>query len=337
VIRSALPAETASLVALGESTGIFGPGEADALLRGTLDALHQGELGKDHEVRVWVDPANDVPGGWVYFAPRDGADGAWELFWIGVAPSRHGQGVGDALLRRVEDHVTQAGGTALYIETSSLPALERARRFYERRGYTAVDRSPDHYGIGDDKLTFMKALNVKVEQNEDASPSVSPLAIRAATHSDLASVVRLAMELGAQHEGYDARRFRLTAFGATREALEATYERYFRDELGRDEVALFVADSATLGVVGYVYGRIEGPSFVELCDTTGWIHDVFVDERARGRAVGGRLVKAAIEALRSRGAPEIMLSVSPKNTAGQALFHRLGFATTLLECRLSEP
>ncbi len=170
LIRSALPAETAFLVALGESTGIFGPGEADALLRGTLEALHQGELGKDHEVRVWVDPANDVPGGWVYFAPRDGADGAWELFWIGVAPSRHGQGVGDALLRRVEDHVTQSGGTALYIETSSLPALERARRFYEGRGYTAVDRSPDHYGIGDDKVTFMKALKVKVEQNEDASP-----------------------------------------------------------------------------------------------------------------------------------------------------------------------
>jgi hypothetical protein len=29
-----------------------------------------------------------------------------------------------------------------------------------------------------------------------------------------------------------------------------------------------------------------------------------------------------------------MLSVSPKNIAGQALFERLGFATTLLECRL---
>jgi hypothetical protein len=34
---------------------------------------------------------------------------------------------------------------------------------------------------------------------------VSLLAIRAAAHSDLASVVRLAMALGAQHEGYELR------------------------------------------------------------------------------------------------------------------------------------
>ena len=158
MIRSALPAETDSLVALGESTGIFGAGEADALLRGTLDALHQGELGKDHEVRVWADPANDAPAGWVYFAPRDQGDGDWELFWIGVAPSRHGQGIGDALLQHVEAHVLKAGGTSLYIETSSLPALDRARRFYARHRYTPVDRTPNHYGVGDDKVTFLKTL-----------------------------------------------------------------------------------------------------------------------------------------------------------------------------------
>ena len=105
---------------------------------------------------MWSDPANDAPAGWVYFAARDEGNGAWELFWIGVAPSRHGQGIGDALLQHVEAHVLQAGGTSLYIETSSLPALGRARRLYEGHGYKAVDRIPNYYGIGDDKLTFMK-------------------------------------------------------------------------------------------------------------------------------------------------------------------------------------
>jgi GNAT superfamily N-acetyltransferase len=160
MIRSARPAETASLVALGESTGIFAPGESDVLLRGTLDALHQRELGKDHEVRVWADPANDLPAGWVYFAPRDGEEGAWELFWIGVAPSRHGQGIGATLLQFVEGHVMRAGGTALYIETSSLPTFDRTRRFYEVRGYTAVRAiPPDQPGVVDDKVTFVKRLS----------------------------------------------------------------------------------------------------------------------------------------------------------------------------------
>ena len=86
------------------------------------------------------------------------SDGAWELFWTGVAPSRHGQGIGEALLQHVEAHGLKAGGTSLYIETTSLPALDRARGFYAGHGYTAVGRTPNHYGIGDDKLTFMKTL-----------------------------------------------------------------------------------------------------------------------------------------------------------------------------------
>lgn len=160
-IRPAQPDETDALVALGDATGIFGPGETELLLRGTLDALHGGELGADHQVRVWADPADGAPVGWVYFGPQeDAADPAWELFWIGVAPARHGQGIGLALLRFVEAEVARAGGLVLVIETSSLPPLARARRFYGELGYVVRGRAPDHYGEGADKLTFVKMLPV---------------------------------------------------------------------------------------------------------------------------------------------------------------------------------
>ena len=158
MIRAPRSAETDHLVAIGESSGIFGPGEADALLRGTLDALHKGGSGVDHEVRVWADPANDVAAGWVYFAPHDPVERVWQLWWIGVDPARHGQGIGDDLLRFVEDHVARAGGRVLTIETSSLPRLERARRFYADRGYTLREVTSDAYGLGDDKLTFARML-----------------------------------------------------------------------------------------------------------------------------------------------------------------------------------
>jgi GNAT superfamily N-acetyltransferase len=146
-------------VQIGERTGIFGPGEADALLRATLDALHEGSLGLDHEVRVWVDPADDVPAGWVYFSPHDPVERVWQLWWIGVDPARHGEGIGDGLLRFVESHVAGTGGRVLAIETSSLSGLERARRFYADHEYTLRDVTPDAYGLGDDKLTFVKSLS----------------------------------------------------------------------------------------------------------------------------------------------------------------------------------
>ena len=166
MIRLPLLGETDALVLLGESTGIFGPGEADALLRDTLRAFHGDELGDGHEVRVWADPEAGGPSGWVYFGPREASDGealAWELYWIGVAPALHGQGIGAALLRFVEGHVTRAGGTSLTIETSSLPALSRARRFYGERGYTVRAVTPNHYGDGDDRVTFVRTLSVRDE------------------------------------------------------------------------------------------------------------------------------------------------------------------------------
>ena len=158
MIRGPRATETGHLVAIGESTGIFGPGEADALLRATLDTFHEGGLGSGHEVRVWADPADDTSAGWVYFAPHDPVEGVWQLWWIGVTPARHGQGIGDDLLRFVEEHVARAGGRALTIETSSLPPLERARRFYADRGYTLRDVTADAYGPGDDKLTLVRTL-----------------------------------------------------------------------------------------------------------------------------------------------------------------------------------
>lgn len=158
MIRAARPDETGALVALGDATGIFGPGETDLLLRGTLDALHAGELDGGHKVRVWADPHDGAVAGWVYFGPQHTEDAAWELFWIGVAPARHGQGIGEALLRFVEECVIRADGRVLVIDTSSLPTLERARRFYTSRGYALRGVAADHFGPGDDKLTFVKVL-----------------------------------------------------------------------------------------------------------------------------------------------------------------------------------
>lgn len=158
MIRPAIPSDTPSLVSLAVSTGLFLPDEADALLRGVLDELHAGRLGDGHLAQVWVDGPEAVPAGWVYFSRNAMANQIWDLWWIGVAPLRQGQGIGDELLQFVEGHARAAGGRVLIIETSSLPKLERTRKFYAKRGYIACGQVPDFYADGDDKVIFAKRL-----------------------------------------------------------------------------------------------------------------------------------------------------------------------------------
>lgn len=153
MIRPAASQETPALVALGASTGLFTPQEADVLLRQVLDDLHAGRLGEGHQAHVWTDAAGH-PAGWVYFSPDPHADGVWELWWIGVAPNRQRTGVGAELMSFVEARVRAEGGRVLMVATSSLPALEPTRRFYMRRGYHACGRVPDYYANGDDKVIF---------------------------------------------------------------------------------------------------------------------------------------------------------------------------------------
>jgi ribosomal protein S18 acetylase RimI-like enzyme len=83
---------------------------------------------------------------------------SYDLYWIVVAPTAQGQGIGQALLKRVEGAVAGRGGGRLYIETSSRPVYARTRRFYRAAGYRVVARLRDFYARGDDKFMFCKVI-----------------------------------------------------------------------------------------------------------------------------------------------------------------------------------
>ena len=86
---------------------------------------------------------------------------SYDLYWIVVAPTAQGQGVGQALLQRVEQAVAARGGGRLYIETSSRPIYARTRRFYRAAGYRVVARLREFYASGDDKFMFCKSIPPK--------------------------------------------------------------------------------------------------------------------------------------------------------------------------------
>ena len=96
--------------------------------------------------------------GYICFGPTPLTDGTFDLYWIAVDPTVHGNGYGQALIGVAEREVKSRGGRLLVIETASQEAYEGTVRFYQRAGYELVSRIPDFYRIGDDKLTYAKRL-----------------------------------------------------------------------------------------------------------------------------------------------------------------------------------
>ena len=149
--------------------------------------------------------------------------------------------------------------------------------------------------------------------------------IRRATPSDAPALGRLGALLLRAHHHFDPQRF--MAPGANP---EAGYGWFLNSQLGDDDVAVFVAEQDG-AVIGYVYAGLEPRSWKELREACGFIHDVAVREEGRRTGVATALIDAAVDWLRARGAPRVVIWTAAQNTPAQHLFDRLGFRKTMVE------
>jgi ribosomal protein S18 acetylase RimI-like enzyme len=109
--------------------------------------------------RVLIAEKDGNVAGFALFAKTPLTLGTFDLYWIATDPTRHGRGVGQALLHGVEDAVRGEGGRLLVIETSSRADYTKARRFYEAAGYTRAAVLSDYYREGDHKVIYMRRLD----------------------------------------------------------------------------------------------------------------------------------------------------------------------------------
>src|SRR5262245_53374635 len=103
--------------------------------------------------------------------------------------------------------------------------------------------------------------------------------IRRANTNDLPILGKYGARLARQHHAYDQQRFTLF------EPVEARFARFFEEQLIRQDAAILIAD-VNGSVVGYTFVRIEPESFLDLLSPAAWIHDIYVDEAARGKWIG---------------------------------------------------
>jgi GNAT superfamily N-acetyltransferase len=149
--------------------------------------------------------------------------------------------------------------------------------------------------------------------------------IRAATSADLPVLGRLGALLMHAHYEFDPKRFLAPGNDA-----EEGYAWFLGTQLRNKDAAVFVADRDG-EVLGYVYAAVEPLSWKELRDECGFIHDIVVEERGRRSGLATALIERAIEWLRERGMPRVVLGTADRNHAAQCLFTALGFRRTMIE------
>ena len=149
--------------------------------------------------------------------------------------------------------------------------------------------------------------------------------IRRAEGRDLDALGRLGAMLMRTHYAFDPQRFLEAGTDAAH-----GYGRFLGSMLDSDDDAVFVAEENGV-ITGYVFAALEPLSWKELRGPAGFIHDLAVAEEARQSGVGRKLMDAALEWLRERTAPRVILWTAAPNEVAQSLFKRIGFRDTMVE------
>jgi ribosomal protein S18 acetylase RimI-like enzyme len=149
--------------------------------------------------------------------------------------------------------------------------------------------------------------------------------IRRAERRDLEALGRLGAMLMRTHYAFDPQRFLPPG-----ESAESGYAWFLGSVIDSPDGCVFVAEEGE-AIAGYVYVALEPLSWKELRGPAGFIHDIAVREETRRSGVAAQLLQVAIDWLRERGAPRVILWTAAPNESAQRLFRRLGFRETMLE------
>ena len=149
--------------------------------------------------------------------------------------------------------------------------------------------------------------------------------VRKAEPPDFDALGRLGAMLMRMHYAFDKQRFLEPHPG-----VERGYGSFLESFIDSADNRVFVAEESGT-VIGYVYAALEPMSWKELRGPAGFIHDIAVTGESRRAGVGTKLMQTAIDWLRERGAPRVILWTAAPNQAAHTLFRELGFRDTMIE------
>jgi GNAT superfamily N-acetyltransferase len=150
--------------------------------------------------------------------------------------------------------------------------------------------------------------------------------VRRATRKDARKVAEMAIKLALQHKDYDSQRFSELA------PIEQA-EQYYGSQTETTDAAILVAELDG-EIVGFTFIQYEAKDYANLLENAVWLHDIYIEETARGQNAGNLLMENSIKAAKELGADKLMLSVAAKNEFAKSFFESKGFRTTMIEMML---
>jgi len=155
-IRRAREEDRPDILAATADVGVFTQEEV-ACVDELLDVfLHKAD-NHDYIFIVSCD-TDDRALGFACFGPTALTEGTFDLYWLCVARRAQGRGIAKALIEAVRQELVPLGARLLVAETSSTPAYEAARSFYERNGFSFKTTVPEFYRPGDDLVLYVMYL-----------------------------------------------------------------------------------------------------------------------------------------------------------------------------------
>jgi ribosomal protein S18 acetylase RimI-like enzyme len=153
MIRSLIADDRAPIEQMVRATGVFMEEEVTVALELVDHALNKP--GQDDYI-FFVHEAKGKTLGYACIGKTPMTDATWDLYWIVVDPTAHGQGIGQALTLKTEEYVTAHSGRLIVIETSSKPSYDRTRKFYVDAGYVQLAEIANYYRANDSLVVFGK-------------------------------------------------------------------------------------------------------------------------------------------------------------------------------------
>ncbi|MBF0436001.1 MAG: GNAT family N-acetyltransferase [Magnetococcales bacterium] len=136
--------------------GNFTPDEVDMAVELVEARLGQGD--KSGYFFLFARLPSGRLAGYSCYGPIAATDGRFDFYWLAVTPEYQGSGLASRIQVATEEVMVGIGAKRSYLETSSTPPYEAARRFYTKVGYRMDGINRDFYRKGDDRCVFVKAL-----------------------------------------------------------------------------------------------------------------------------------------------------------------------------------
>lgn len=150
--------------------------------------------------------------------------------------------------------------------------------------------------------------------------------VRRAVSEDARTIAEYALKLFAQHTNYNPNRFTIPA------TVEGA-EWFYGNQTKAKDAAVLVAEFEER-IVGFAYLQFEETNYESLLENALWLHDIYIDEAARGHNAGTLLLKESVKVAKEFGAKRLMLSAAVENEFAREFFEHNGFKTTMVEMML---